>query len=128
MALHDWAREARSSDGPVTGENKRVTAAGIRAETRLFVGAGQDITGESPRGADARGRWYSGYAGAVLFTSAFADVDRRSTIDRLREYCQFAAGARNGKAYGVVPPHLLSRFARMDVPADTHAKQIGGGV
>ena len=120
MALHDWAREARSSDGPVTGENKRVTAAGIRAETRLFVGAGQDITGESPRGADARGRWYSGYAGAVLFTSAFADVDRRSSsIDRLREYCQFAAGARNGKAYGVVRAHGVRRYAWKDCPAAT---------
>src|SRR6516165_3892134 len=129
MALHDWAREARSSEGLFTGEDKCVAAAGIRAETRLFIGARQHTAGESPRGADAWGRWYSGHAGAVFFTSAVADVDCRSgSIDRLREYCKSAAGAGNGKANGIVRAHGIGRYAGKDCPAATDRKRFVGFV
>src|SRR6266568_5081368 len=120
MALHHWACEARSSDGPLTGEDKRVTAAGIRLEKGLFIGARQNAAGESSRSADAWRRWHSGHAGAVFFAYAFTDMDRRSGfVDRLRKYCQSATGTRNGKAYGVVRAYGTRRYAWKDCPAAT---------
>ena len=99
------------------------------SENRLFIGARQDIAGESSRGADAWGRWYSGYAGALFFASASADVDCWSgSIDSLREHCQSAAGTRNGKAHGVVRAYGIRRYAWKDRPPVSDRERIAGSV
>src|ERR1019366_3754658 len=128
MAVSGRTRETRCvHDGPAR-KAARAGEALVCRNPDLFLRQRQDSAGESPCGADTGWLRHPGIARSICFQSAAPDDHiRPGPADCVREYCEPAAGARDGTQGGAIPQDRTRGEKRADHPATADRKRVAGG-